>query len=136
MNICGIELKGSEARLAVINIDGNNISHVDVATKKIPLIDGDCSHQVSSFKDTIESFFREHEIENVFIKKRNKKGEYAGGPDTFKMEGVIQISSAPNVVLVSPQTISAMQKKATIIFPQSLNKYQQIAFLTGLAGVQ
>jgi hypothetical protein len=103
--------------------------------KKIPLVDGDCCIQVKSFKETFESFCLDNSIDKVIIKKRGKKGEYAGGPDTFKMEGIIQVSNVPNVVLISPQSIAAMQKKHDIEIPVALNKYQHTAFFTCVAGV-
>jgi len=136
MRICGIELKGNEARLAVVEVTDHRIDHVGLATKKIPLVDGDCSIQVKSFKDTFESFCRENSIDKVVIKKRGKKGEYAGGPDTFKLEGVIQVSNVPEVTLISPQSIAAMQKKNPVDFPDDLNKYQHNAFLTCIAGAR
>ncbi len=134
MKICGIELKGSEARLAVVKKTEDGVEHVNIATKKIPLGDGECSIQTKSFMDTFESFCRDNAIEMVCIKKRGKKGEYAGGPDTFKMEGIIQVSNVPAVMLISPQTISAMQKREEITIPDELNKYQHAAYLTSIAG--
>lgn len=135
MRICGIELKGSEARLAVVETTEDGIAHISIATRKIPLGDADSCIQVKSFKETFESFCLDNSIEKVVIKKRGKKGEYAGGPDTFKMEGIIQVSNVPEVVLISPQTIAAVQKKHNIDIPEDLNKYQHTAFLTGFAGV-
>jgi hypothetical protein len=135
MRICGVDLKGSDARLAVVDRDDNGFSHIDLSTRKIPLGDGDCNVQVKSFQETFESFCRDNRIDKVHIKKRNKNGKYAGGPDTFKMEGVIQVSSVPEVVLISPQTISATQKRNTVDIPAGLNKYQHAAYLTCLAGV-
>jgi hypothetical protein len=134
MKICGIELKGNEARLAVIEKTDHGIEHVSIATKKIPLGDGECCIQTKSFKDTFESFCRDNAIQLVCIKKRGKKGEYAGGPDTFKMEGIIQVSNVPEVVLISPQSIAAMQKREEFAFPDELNKYQHSAYLTSIAG--
>ncbi|MFQ2546218.1 DUF3010 family protein [Aeromonas caviae] len=133
MRICGIELKGSEAILAVVETSVHGIDLVDIGTKKIPLVDGDCCIQVKSFKETFESFCRDNAIEKVVIKKRGKKGEFAGGADTFKMEGIIQVSNVQEVILVSPQSIAAKQKKNGIEFPAGLNKYQQTAFLTCIA---
>ncbi|EOK5766262.1 DUF3010 family protein [Vibrio vulnificus] len=134
MKICGIELKGSEAILALIDKNGQDIEHVSIATKKIPLGDGECCVQVKSFKETFESFCRENAVDKIVIKKRGKKGDYAGGADTFKMEGIIQVSDVSNVILISPQSISAMQKKSNIELPAALNKYQHTAFYAGVAG--
>jgi hypothetical protein len=134
MRVCGVELKGGEAILAVIDVDVDNVIHVDLATKKIPLGDTNSVVQVKSFQEIFESFCRDNNVERICIKKRNEKGEFAGGANTFKMEGLIQVSDAPEVMLVSPQTISAMQKREEINIPPELNKYQHVAYLTGLAG--
>ncbi|MDP2505830.1 DUF3010 family protein [Oceanobacter sp. 3_MG-2023] len=134
MKICGIELKGSDARLAVIKKTDQGFEHCDVATKKIPLGDGECSIQAKSFMDTFESFCRDNAIDLICIKKRGKKGEYAGGPDTFKMEGIIQVSNVPAVSLISPQSIAAMQKREEVTIPDELNKYQHSAYLTAITG--
>lgn len=135
MRICGIELKGSEAILALVEKTEHGVNHVSIATKKIPLVNGECCVQVKSFQETFESFCRDNLVEKVIIKKRGKKGEYAGGADTFKMEGIIQVSDAPNVILISPQSISAMQKKHDIEIPEELNKYQHTAYLASVAGI-
>lgn len=134
MRICGIELKGSEARLALVQKTDQGIDNVLIATKKIPLVDGECCVQVKTFKETFESFCRENSVDKVVIKKRGKQGEYAGGADTFKMEGIIQVSDAPNVILISPQSISSMQKKSDIEIPDELNKYQHTAYLASVVG--
>ena len=136
MKICGIELKASDAILVVIKVDGDNFNHLNLETKKIPLGNGECNIQVASFKETIDSFIRDNEIEKIFIKKRGKTGKFAGGPNTFKMEGLIQISSISEVKLISAQTISAMQKRNNIELPDTLNIYQNDAYLTGITGMQ
>ncbi|MBI3905598.1 MAG: DUF3010 family protein, partial [Pseudomonas fluorescens] len=39
MKVCGIEIKGSEAIIAVATLDGQALGHVALATKKIALDD-------------------------------------------------------------------------------------------------
>ena len=70
------------------------------------------------------------------IKKRAKKGKFAGGPDTFKMEALIQIVANLEVTLVSPQALAAMEKKYTVEIPVTLNKYQHVAYLCGIYGTK
>jgi hypothetical protein len=124
MRVCGIELKGSEAILSLIDKIDENIENIPIAMKKISLGDGESCVQVKSFKETFESFCRENSVDKIVIKKRGKKGDYAGGADTFKMEGIIQVADVPNVILISPQSIAAVQKKTNIEIPDVLNKYQ------------
>lgn len=135
--ICGIELKGHEAILTVIEKQTDNsysIKNTDV--KKIELSDSENRDSVKEFKAKVNDFISKNDIELVCIKKRSKKGEYAGGPDTFKMEAIIQDSDATHVKLVSPQAISSHQKKHNIETPDTINKYQHNAYLTALAGAK
>jgi hypothetical protein len=113
MKVCGIEIKGSEAIIAVATLDGQALSHFTLATKKIA---------------QVASFVRENSIDRIAIKKRSKKGEFAGGPTTFKIEGVFQLLENCEVTLLSPQTINAQAKKHNFELPGTLNKYQHEAF--------
>ncbi|WP_217274965.1 DUF3010 family protein [Vibrio coralliilyticus] len=79
MRVCGIELKGSDAILALIDKNGQDIEHVSIATKKIPLGDGECCVQVKSFKETFESFCRENAVDKIVIKIKRKKRRLCRG---------------------------------------------------------
>ena len=85
MKICGIEIKGSEAIIAVATLD-----------------DDDEAANVKVFAAQVASFVRENSIDRIAIKKRSKKGEFAGGPTTFKIEGVFQLLENCEVTLLSP----------------------------------
>ena len=125
MTLCGIEIKGSEAIIAVAAPD---LSHVAVATKKIALEDDDEAANVKAFASQVAAFVRDNGITRIAIKKRSKKGEFAGGPTTFKIEGVLQLLDGVEVTLLSPQTINAQYKKHNFELPATLNKYQHEAF--------
>ncbi|UII71134.1 DUF3010 family protein [Pseudomonas sp. HN11] len=128
MKICGIEIKGSEAIIAVTSLDNQTLSHVALATKKIALNDDDETANVKAFAAQVKVFVQEHGITRIAIKKRSKKGEFAGGPTTFKIEGVFQLLDAVEVTLLSPQTINAQNKKHNFDLPATLNKYQHEAY--------
>ncbi|WPN58529.1 DUF3010 family protein [Pseudomonas sp. P9_31] len=128
MKICGIEIKGSEAIIAVASLDGQALSHVALATKKIALDDDDEAANVKVFAAQVASFVRENSIDRIAIKKRSKKGEFAGGPTTFKIEGIFQLLENCEVTLLSPQTITAQCKKFNVELPDTLNKYQHEAY--------
>lgn len=128
MIICGIELKSSEAIIALITYDENHVQYNNIDTKKIKLTDGDCQNSVSSFFKTFSSFFRDNGVELVAIKKRAKTGKFGGGADSFKMEGLIQLCEV-EVKLIPPQTINSVIKKKQFAIPVILNKYQNEAYL-------
>jgi len=125
MTLCGIEIKGSEAIIAVAAPD---LTHIALATKKIALEDDDEAANVKAFASQVAAFVRENGITRIAIKKRSKKGEFAGGPTTFKIEGVLQLLDGVEVTLLSPQTINAQNKKHDFALPATLNKYQHEAF--------
>ncbi|MFU2326901.1 DUF3010 family protein [Pseudomonas sp. NFX98] len=128
MKVCGIEIKGSEAIIAVASLDGTALSHAALNTKKIALDDDDEAANVKLFAAQVASFVRENSIDRIAIKKRGKKGEFAGGPTTFKIEGVFQLLENCEVTLLSPQTITAQCKKFSVELPETLNKYQHEAY--------
>src|SRR5207253_6299897 len=135
MKICGIEIKGSEAIIAVASLDNQVLSHLAIATKKIALEDDDDAVNVKAFATQVAAFIHSNGIERVAIKKRSKKGEFAGGPTTFKIEGVFQLLEGCEVTLLSPQTINAQNKKHDFALPASLNKYQHEAYKTACAAL-
>ncbi|SEM79503.1 Protein of unknown function [Pseudomonas sp. ok272] len=135
MNICGIEIKGSEAIIALASLDGQALGHLPLATKKIALDDDDDANNVRRFAAQVAAFVREQGIERIAIKKRSKKGEFAGGPTTFKIEGVLQLLDGCEVSLLSPQTLNAQYKKHAFDLPATLNKYQHEAYKTACAAL-
>ncbi|WP_296255083.1 MULTISPECIES: DUF3010 family protein [unclassified Pseudomonas] len=128
MNICGVDIKGSEAIFAVATRASGVLEHRPLAIKKMALEDDDESGNVKAFAQQIATFVRENGIAHIAIKKRSKKGEFAGGPTTFKIETVFQLLDDCDVVLLSPQTINAQMKKHSFELPAALNKYQHEAY--------
>ncbi|KAA0950231.1 MULTISPECIES: DUF3010 family protein [unclassified Pseudomonas] len=135
MNICGIEIKGSEAIIAVASLDSQTLNHIALATKKIALEDDDEAANVKAFATQVAAFIRDNGITRIAIKKRSKKGEFAGGPTTFKIEGIFQLLEGCEVTLLSPQTINAQNKKHDFALPATLNKYQHEAFKTACSAL-
>ncbi|MCE4057609.1 DUF3010 family protein [Pseudomonas sp. Au-Pse12] len=135
MSICGIEIKGSEAIFALASLQDGAPQHQPLATKKIALEDDDEAANVKAFASQVGAFVREHGITRIAIKKRSKKGEFAGGPTTFKIEGVFQLLEQCEVSLLSPQTLNAQYKKHAFELPATLNKYQHEAYKAACAAL-
>lgn len=130
MRICGIELKSSEALLAVVEVIDGAIMPIAMEPRKIRLTDDESSDLVKSFYDAFCSFVRDNRIEVVAIKKRVKKGKFAGGAISFKMEALMQLCNETKTILISPQSIAATKKQETLKLPDEFNKYQKEAYLT------
>ena len=135
MTICGIEIKGSEAIFALATQGANGFEHTALATKKIALEDDEDAANVKAFASQIAAFVQANGITRIAIKKRSKKGEFAGGPTTFKIEGIFQLLNNCDVQLLSPQTLNAQFKKHAFELPASLNKYQHDAYKAACAAL-
>lgn len=130
MKVCGIEIKANEAILALAERQGASFQYLPLPLKKLALDDDELAANVKAFRAQLEALVDAHQLSHIAIKKRSKKGEFAGGPITFKIEAILQLLEGCEVTLLSPQTISATQKKQQFELPGALNKYQHDAFLT------
>lgn len=128
MKTCGIELKANNMILVVLD----NEEFIELKTKKIILEDDENQENIRSFCNEFLLFLEQNQIEKVYIKKRAKKGNFAGGAVTFKMEGLIQLNPLCQVELLSAQSLSNFEKKNEIKFPKNLKKYQEQAYLAGI----
>ena len=130
MRICGVELKGSEAIFALIDVVNEEISLVACQTRKIKF--GDTAEQRSTqkFYDAICGFILEHNVEQIGIKQRAPKGPFAGGPVTFKMEALFQLNPHAITQLFPGPTIAAATRRHDFKVPNQLNQYQAEAYLT------
>ena len=136
MIICGIELKSNNAILSVVNTTNNKIDYMNIKPAKIMLNDNETKESITTFKDEIDSFIKDNNIEKIIIKKRATKGTFAGGSVTFKMEAIIQLNIYAEVVFISSQAISKFTKKNDIPLPHNLHKYQEQSYLSALVHVK
>ena len=137
MRICGIDLKANNTIVSVIenNEEDDILVYVDMKIKKIELANDESQSDVDKYFESINSFLRSNKIEKVFIKKRTKKGNFAGGAVTFKMEAMIQLNDVCEVSVVTSQSIGVYTKKNNVELPKSLNKYQEQAYLASIVAL-
>ena len=127
--VCGIELKSSEAILAIVESRDDEVRYRDTEPKRMKVADDESVGDVQSFFDTFRNFLRDNHIEQIVIKKRAKRGQMAGGAVTFKLEGLIQLNGTVPVSFISGPGIAASQRRRPLDIPQDLNKYQEQAYL-------
>jgi len=126
MNYCGIELKSNEARIVCVEVDGQgDYKFIATLTKKIKLTDSKSQEATHAFKETFRAFFQENNFEKIGIKERMKKGKFAGGSDSFKMEGILQTLDFP-IELLHTSTVKAKIKNKTLKTDE-INAYQEEA---------
>ena len=135
MIVCGIEMAASEARLVLLDGNKSDFHHINIGLRKLKITDDENADEIRAFRDNLYTFFRENKVETVAIKKRGKKGDYAGGPIGFKLEAITQLYEECPVVLIAPATISIRIKKQITDTPATLKKYQYPAFQTAFSAL-
>lgn len=130
LKYCGIEIKANEALIVLIEKKDGNLQYIESMTKRIALSDDESRDAVLLFQETIAAFLRSNHVSIVAVKKRSKKGVYAGGALTFKIEALLQVNPICEVHLVPGPTINASNKKNAFLMPNTLHKYQTEAYLT------
>ncbi len=134
MRVCGIELKSNNTVLSVIDFEDDDIvTYIDMKIKKITLEDDEKQESIRSYCNDLLHFLKLNNIDKIVIKKRAKKGNFAGGPVTFKMEALIQLNPHCEVELISSQAMGSYERKNEVIYPSNLLKYQEQAYLASIA---
>lgn len=111
--VCGIELKGSEARFVILRGTKQTFEELSPNFKKVTLQDHSSQELVRSFVQTVYQHLREQGVCSCVVNARNTKGDHAGGPVSFKLEGLIQMGPCP-VRLIHPATLRASLKRYPI----------------------
>ncbi len=125
MKYCGIELKSSEARIVGIQIVDDEYEFIAAETKKIMLNDSKEQEAVLSFREAFGQFFESNNFDKIGIKERGRKGKFAGGADSFKMEGILQTLNHP-IEILHVNTIKS-KIKGKVLKTEHINKYQEEA---------
>lgn len=130
MRVCGVDLKGNEARLAIAfkNSETGEIIFLQNNTKKIVLGDDQDEASLRGFMHTARAFLSDNHVTTVVIKTRAKKGKMAGGATSFKMEAALQLIEDCSCSFVNPVAISQFLKKAELSDPPHILEYQRDAF--------
>ena len=135
MRVCGIELKSNQAILSIVEYQEDDIViYIDMKVKKIVLEDDESQKEIKGFCDSLKCFLEANKIDKIVLKKRAKKGNFAGGAVTFKMEALIQLNEICEVSLISGQALGSYERKNEVTYPVNLKKYQEQAYLSALVG--
>jgi hypothetical protein len=130
MLCCGAEISGRTLHLAIVGRNGGDLTYIRCGTTKMALEDDEDQASVHTYFQSLAAFLRSNRVDIVAVKKRFPKGPFAGGPLTFKIEGLLQMLDGIGVSLLAPATIAALDKKHKFPIPPELFKYQEDAFKT------
>ncbi|MDB2705113.1 DUF3010 family protein [Pseudomonadota bacterium] len=136
MKVCGIDLKGNDAIVCLMSLDGGLFSLPDCRVRKLSIADATDTEQLRKFQFDFEKLMNDYQVEHVVIRERMTKGKFAGGSVSFKLEAAIQLVGDINVNLLSSSQAKEIMKKSHIQMnfqETGLKQFQELAFMTALA---
>jgi len=133
MRVCGVELIGNEAIIAIMQLKGGLYDVPVVRANKFNLVDAINTVPLKKFQSDFKQLMTDYKVDTVVIKQRELKGKFAGSPLSFKIEGALQLLSDVNVHVISSSYIkdglSGAQNTPTAV-ELGLKKFQEQAMLT------
>lgn len=134
MRVIGVEIKGREVRLGVLESQNGNITDITGNYKRFKLEDDEVYQNVILFRNSLFAILDNFNPNIIVIKWRNPKpakgfqqeNNLGSSPISFKIEGLIQIYEKVEVSIVKPQTVTAYIKKTPLTFKPKYD-YQEEA---------
>lgn len=136
MKVCGVELKGNEAIICLVNKSDGMIDLPDCRVAKFDIVEPSKTESIRDFQFKFKKLMQDHQVETVVIKERLMKGKFAGGAVGFKLEAAIQLIEDVEVEVLSAADQKASLKRAPEMIrvkEVGLKGYQQDAYETGYA---
>jgi hypothetical protein len=136
MRVCGIELKGNDAVLALLSLDMGLFDIPDFRARKLDIRDAADQQQLKDFQFAMCKLIEDYKIDKLVIRQRPMKGKFAGGGVGFKLEAVLQMIPNIEVVVMTTTEIKEQLKEnpVPIEFRETgLKVFQETAFNTAFA---
>jgi len=114
MRVCGVELKGNDAIISIIQLKDGLYDVPKVRTAKLTLVDAINTEPLKKFQFDFLQLMKDYKVDTVVIKQRDLKGKYAGNPLSFKIEGALQLMPELNVLVISSTYIKEGLSKAQV----------------------
>ncbi|MFP8967245.1 DUF3010 family protein [Pokkaliibacter sp. CJK22405] len=132
MRVCGIELKGNEAVIALLERDRGLFHWLPCRANRVALKDVQSTEETRRFQFALAKLFEDYKVDQVAIISRPHKGKYAGEGSTFKMEAAIQLISGVEVGLISQAQIREHLERFPVDESDlGVKRFQKGAFLAG-----
>lgn len=131
MRICGVEIKGTEAVICILDYYEGLFTIPDCRVRKVDFSKQNRASDITYFQTTFAKLAEDYKIEKVVIKERPLKGKFAGGALGFKMEAAIQLIQHLDVELISSTHLKSSLKRnpVSVSFADTgLKIFQQNAF--------
>ncbi|GAA5190405.1 DUF3010 family protein [Ferrimonas gelatinilytica] len=138
MRICGVELKGSEAVLCLLDYKVESYYLPECRQRSLACSGSETAEGMRQFHFAFHKLMSDYQVDRVVIIQRAQKGKFAGGAPGFKMEAAIQLGEV-DVTLISHTEIKAQLKRnppMADFADMGLKKFQEPAFNAAYAAHQ
>jgi hypothetical protein len=136
MRVCGIELKGNEAIICMMELSNGLYSLIETRATKLSIQEATDSEQLKKFQFDFAKLMQDYKIDHVVIKERLTKGKFAGGAVGFKLEAAIQLIVDLPTSLLGGSKIKEIIKQSQLDIDyrdMDLKQFQEAAFMAALA---
>jgi hypothetical protein len=136
MRICGVEIKGSEAVIALLELKDGLFLVPDCRARKVAIDLPDTSENIQAFQFAFKQLMKDYHVDQVVIKSRPTKGKFAGGAVGFKIEAAIQLIEGLESLVFPSQEINASIKRTplqVLARDAGLKQFQELAYNTAYA---
>ncbi|MBV0932730.1 DUF3010 family protein [Marinobacterium weihaiense] len=137
MNICGVELSGSDAVVCLLGLDQGQFLIPECRVRKLSLKKDHTREDLQQFQFAFAKLMQDYGIDRVVIRERMHKGKFAGGAVSFKLEAAIQLIQELDVQLLSPAQIKSTLASHPLPIPfaeTGLKGFQEAAFTAAYVG--
>lgn len=136
MLICGVDIKGTEAVVCILEYREGVFFVPDCRVRKVDFSKRNRTLDITYFQSTFAKLMTDYKVDKVVIKERPLTGKFSGGGLGFKMEAAIQLIADTDVETISQQHLKASLKRnpVTVQFAETgLKIFQETAFQVAYA---
>jgi len=111
MRICGVEIKGTEAVISILDYRDGLFTIPECRARKIEFSKQNRSSDLAYFQRSFAKLMSDYKVEQVIIKERPLSGKFSGGGLGFKMEAALQLITDLDVQTMSANALKAIIKR-------------------------
>ncbi|WP_076540053.1 DUF3010 family protein [Shewanella sp. UCD-KL21] len=110
MKICGVELKGGEAIISLLNYEKESFNVPECRQISFSISKSVETESIREFHFAFHKLMEDYKVDEIVIIEREQKGKFSGSATSFKLEAAIQITELP-VAIISPVIIKEELKR-------------------------
>lgn len=136
MRVCGVEIKGSEAILCLMELNEGLFSLPDSRQVRFQLVHDQDQEAFRKFQFSLAKLAQDYKINTFVVRERAQKGKFAGSAIGFKIEAALQLIADVDTVVVSNTILKEKLSRfpVPIDFKETgLKGFQEPAFNTAYA---